>query len=161
MFSQKEKDHILHVKTKIESLGKTWGVYPNGNTIIAGGVFYALFRETYYNDIDLFTLNGCITLSALDTNIQKNSEYLRKNTPQIVSVHREDYLNTIITNYKTREELIADFDYVHCCVSYDFEKLWISKDAYDAIMRGKLIVNNASRVSEYRRSKFLKRGLFE
>src|SRR5690606_17584882 len=42
----------------------------------------------------------------------------------------------ILTKYKTREELISDFDFKHCCMSYTphNDRLFISKNAYECVL---------------------------
>lgn len=64
----------------------------------------------------------------------------------------------IFVDYPTREDMLADFDYVHCCGSYDknTDKLYLTREIYDAIVNKILI--EKKKPHDWRREKFLKRG---
>jgi len=68
----------------------------------------------------------------------------------------------IDTSYKDRKELIESFDFLHTKVSYDMDsdKLFISKDTFDAIRNKRLIANNIgiSTPRSWRVEKFKSRG---
>jgi hypothetical protein len=67
----------------------------------------------------------------------------------------------IFTKYKTREELMDHFDFVHTKVSYDTveDKLYISKETFDAIIHKNLKIANEERgVEQWRLEKFKRKG---
>ncbi len=67
----------------------------------------------------------------------------------------------IFTKYKTREELIDHFDFVHTRVSYDInqDKLYISKETFDSIIHKNLKIANENRgVEQWRLEKFKNKG---
>lgn len=160
-FTQYEKDHILSAKKEIERIVLTKVISKTSSSVIAGGVFASLLRGEDYKDIDVFVFNDLMSY-VLSKNClkQTNSDYLKSKNKSITDVYLDDIqkINTIFTIYKTRNELLCDFDYLHCCVSYDFEKLHISPAAYKAIINRKLIINNPANIALYREQKFLKQG---
>lgn len=164
MFTQFERDHIYSCKRKIEKLVEEKGIPKTSFSVIAGGVFVSLLKDEDYKDIDIFVFHNMMsyTLTANSTK-QTNSEYLNAKNQNITDVFFDDIkkINTIFTKYSSRKELIDDFDYSHCCVSYDFNKLYITPQTYKAIMNKKLIAHNSSNISEYRKQKFKKRGFVE
>ena len=163
MFTDQEKEHILSCKRKIKELVHIKGIQPMEGAIIAGGIFTSLLRGETYKDIDVFVLDNFQYVMTKNSIIQNNSMYLTKDNPNLVSVFLDDSqaVNTIFTKYTKREEVVNNFDFVHCCVSYDFDRLYISRKAYDCIMSRKLVANNKVIVNDYRRQKFLKRGFNE
>lgn len=69
----------------------------------------------------------------------------------------------ILTKYKTREELLAHFDYKHCKVSYVpvEDKLYINRETFDCIKNKILKWNNKQLDTPqqiYRKNKFLNTG---
>ena len=66
----------------------------------------------------------------------------------------------IFTRYKTRQELINHFDFVHTKVSYDpiTDKLYLSPETYHAIMNKELIKNGNNIIAVWRFDKFTKKG---
>ena len=69
----------------------------------------------------------------------------------------------ILTTYKTREELLAHFDYKHCKVSYvpENDKLYINRETFDCIKTKTLKWNNKQLDNPrqiYRKNKLLNTG---
>ena len=62
----------------------------------------------------------------------------------------------MLSKEKTREELLARFDYKHCCVSYMpfTDKLFITKEAFNSGRFKRLVVNNEKMLKPYRLDKF-------
>ena len=166
MFTADEKNHILHVKQSISLLVDKLNIPKTPYSFIAGGIFYSIFHGIKYKDIDVFVINGFQKSESPltpDSIRQNNSDYITQLNSNISDVYIDDTLkvNTIFTRFDTRKDVISDFDYYHCCVSYDFNNLYISKEAFDAIMKKKLVVNNPKIVYDKRKNKFLKRGFTE
>ena len=67
--------------------------------------------------------------------------------------------NSFITMIAGQPKTIKHcFDYLHCTPHFKDGKLYISEKQFDAIVNKKLIVNNPSKVKEYRHQKFSERG---
>ena len=146
---------------------KYFGVVEHPRTFIAGGVFlpYLNVNIPSWKDIDVFVLGGeagaaeyLPLLSGCKK--QENSEYMSKKYSHIHQVYEsaDKRVQIICTHHNTREEVIRGFDYVHCCVSYDFKNMFISKQTYTSIMNKTLIRNNNNVPEQYRTKKFLDRG---
>lgn len=140
------------------------------SVIIAGGCFASWLQNGTPKDIDIFILDNpkAYTLAneALK-NIKPDPLYDKsaaKINDKIVSVMNDtvDGINYqwIFTKYKTRQELINHFDFVHTKVSYDvaINKLYLSPLTYDAIMKKELIKNGDNVVATWRFEKFTKKG---
>lgn len=142
--------------------------------ILAGGCFASMFHKERPKDYDIFFL-GCDEnttvgeklntneLTFSQTRTDKQLFYLKNpNITTIVdhTIGDIDY-QFIFTKYKTRQELIAHFDFLHACVSYvpHDDKLYITRCTYDAIKDKKLIPNPTAPYPEvWRFDKFLKKG---
>ena len=80
----------------------------------------------------------------------------------VINNHRTQ-AQYILTKYKTREELLAHFDYKHCKVSYvpDDDKLYITRETFDCICDKVLKINNEQNSSnnhQYRLTNFMNKG---
>jgi hypothetical protein len=64
----------------------------------------------------------------------------------------------IFSSYQSRTEVLAEFDYAHCTISYQHGKLFMTPIAWDAMVRRKLVVNNPDMVQEERKEKFCRAG---
>jgi len=173
----------------IGSFRKHGLIPPESEFYVAGGVFTSLLHGEQIKDIDLFVVNDHMRLFkqpviesmprleqnalAVKFNIDRwSTEYL--NNPNIHStlhisaiaprsdtLRQRNDINLVCTSYKTREELMDHFDFLHCKVSYDIKenKLFCSKETYDAIINKRLIVANKTKKPKPERiEKFLKRG---
>jgi hypothetical protein len=184
VFKPSEKDKILHMKSMVKSylnmvLNEEMLDDVGHYLVAAGGAFVTWFDHTSeLKDIDVFVLHDPTAKNKLRLHLenngfkQKNSEYLKQTNPGAKHVqeiweglHRTNgrKYQFIFTDYWSREELIREFDYKHCMVSYDVGKnmIYITRQIYDAIANKHLIVNNDKRVAEWRRTKFLQRGFTE
>ena len=144
------------------------------SVVLAGGVYTSWHHMEKIKDIDVFILDDGYDAAILNylksqvgkifTSFNNAPEYKRDN-PYINDVYNaETIINNaskyqfIFTKYKTREELISHFDYLHCTPNYHNGNLFVRKDAYDAIRDKKLIVHNEKNQVEWRRTKFISRG---
>jgi hypothetical protein len=144
-------------------------VPPIGSIVVAaGGFFYSTFHNETPRDFDVFILAQVEAISPKIktpglTLVGGNFDYSRNN-PFIIeafSIKDDPYkVNYVVTRYQRREEMIGEFDYVHCCVSYSSydNMLYISRQTYNAIRDKTLVVNNSYRLEDYRKQKFLDRG---
>lgn len=159
------KEHLLTFDPLVGSKGKY---------ILAGGCFTSFFQLNPVNDYDLFFLDNGLA--------EENMRYFVKNLPNCETRFKEtpisSYMNTngmitfvvldkttqyqyIFTKHKTREEVLANFDFAHAQTSYDpaTDKLYISKKTYEAIMTKTLVPNiPIENIQKYRVKKYLDRG---
>lgn len=176
-FTSEEKANIYTLKraVKLAMIENDIGTYSNGNMVIAGGFFSTMFGESsHYNDLDVFILNNqglfenCINDGPIKWMVRKNNDNTARqpyfHNPHILATAKNtvNKVQFILTDYNTREELIAGFDFVHCTISYDTIKdvLYITRRAYDA-NRNKHLINNsktAAPAQTWRVQKFLDRG---
>ena len=150
---------------------------PDLNSIvIAGGCFASWFHDTELHDIDVFYLanygtnfvayNYIANIKKENPNTVKDHEHYIRNNKMIDKVYTEKETDTlfdyqhIFTKYNTRKELIESFDLAHATISYNIgeDKLYITRQAYDALKNKKLVRNNKVDVAEWRVNKFLDRG---
>jgi hypothetical protein len=147
------------------------GTYSNINMIIAGGFFTSFFERKDYKDLDVFILNSAGLFENCVVNTGNVPWKFRENdgtshyfkNPHILKTATNDRnrVQFILTDYETREELIAGFDFVHCTISYSplVDKLFITRRAYDANENKRLINNSKTEpVPTWRLQKFLDRG---
>jgi hypothetical protein len=116
---------------------------------VAGGVFASAFLGTAPKDIDVFILDDQKTidrfkyfLESLTENgyvVTEKSKYAKDFTVYEIEIPTCTKVQYIFTKKKTREEVLADFDFLHCKVSYQDGKLYISPDTYRAIMHKCLV----------------------
>lgn len=182
VFKPSEKDKILYMKSMAKAhinliLGDKIYDEVGPFLIVAGGAFPDWHHSTRNGpkDIDVFVLTDPTAKNKLRQYLgsngfqKKDLEYLKQTNPGATHVQEVWEGNAtshdikyqfIFTDYWSREELIKEFDYKHCMVSYDVGKnqIYITRQIYDAIANKQLIVNNDNRVAEWRRTKFLQRG---
>jgi hypothetical protein len=152
------------------------------NIVFAGGAFASQFHKVPMKDLDMFVLNaddavvGSLTqgyaghfIPGPDIN---ESPIGYQGNPRILRVitNTKTGIQLIITDYKTREELIDHFDFMHCRVSMVYERagasvnqfknvMYISKNVYKYIKEKKLVPNPKAEVPhQWRYDKFIKRG---
>lgn len=185
VFKPSEKDKILVMKSLAKShinliLGDNMLNDVGHYLVIAGGAFPDWFHSTRNGpkDIDVFVLhdetakNKLRSYLGVEGFVLKSTDYLKQTNPGATHVqeiweghagaHDVKY-QFIFTDYFYRKNLIAEFDYKHCMVSYDVGKneIYITRQIYDAIANKHLITNNKSRVADWRRDKFIDRGFTE
>lgn len=71
-------------------------------------------------------------------NNEKSYNYLNNDKVVYTAFDNVTRVQYILTKYNTREELLADFDMVHCTVSYVHgkeKKLYITRNAFDCIRK--------------------------
>lgn len=176
LFTEIEIEHIKAVKEKIEAAVPKW-VLHDPYVVIAGGCFASALQSTMIKDFDIFVLGDRkhpdiekekfrsirqkMRVSLPEIN-DKTDDYSRNNSAvAAVWTEKKRKMQFIYTHHDTREELLKDFDYLHCTVSYYLGKLYISRQIYDAVMERKLIVNNDKNIQQWRREKFISRGYKE
>lgn len=160
------------------------------NIVIAGGVFPSLLLKENINDLDVFVLNATdqntISVKAylqdlvfFDADSFKDSDsYDKKGSVSVLNANiirtlsatracsddDDAYLGLkiqfVLTKYKTREELMAHFDFEHCKVNYTpfNDKLYITPKTYHAIINKQLIIASVTAPQSYRIKKFEDRG---
>ena len=171
-FEKKEVyDEIMTVKKTANDVMRYSVIHPiSEHYILAGGYFSSVFKGEKARDIDIYIIAPPQDIKSwlrqygdLDK-CAIQSTY--RNNPNIRAVYNfamtfnEIPIQIILTEYRKREELLADFDYKHCCVSYSLidNKIYVSEEMYYAIKNKKLIINNENMVADYRTQKFLERG---
>ena len=192
MFNERETFVIEQSKLAIKNLIFSKKLLWNGitrNVVIAGGFFTSTIQNSEVKDIDIFVLNNDVSvynsltegfarqeMAGPDTRRviddptgQKEwsrSEIMRyKHNPNILDVinNNKTLAQYILTNYKTREELLNHFDYKHCKVSYvpHEDKLYINRETFDCIKTKTLKWNNKQLDNPrqiYRKNKLLNTG---
>lgn len=187
VFNLSEKNKILQMKSLAETY--VFDLIPSKSLIgeighylvLSGGAFVNWFGHTSkLNDIDLFVLmdpssQATKKLRAYLSSInfeKKNADYLKQTNPGAKHVQEiwegthktnDRKYQIIFTDYWSREDLIKEFDYKHCMVSYDvgMNRIFLTRSIYDAIANKHLIINNKNRVADWRREKFINRGFTE
>ena len=147
------------------------------NIVIAGGCWTSLFHGATPHDIDVFILNDQKTKDLVHKHVQQikfknpSSEIIKEGSSNYMDNDSIEYtafdtitkIQLITTKYPTRQKLVEHFDMVHCCVSYTpwDDKLYISRDVYDTIMKKEIRSNQAGimeLVKPYRIEKMKQRG---
>jgi len=145
--------------------------------VVAGGCFASLFHNEDPRDYDFFLLKSAANseiIEQLKIDLEKNSTtdygtsyrigdvtYLKNDKITDTIMLDRSKVQLINTQYNTREELVKHFDFKHCCVSYDFstDKLYITRETYEAIMNKKLIPNDPKKPpAHWRYDKFFAKG---
>lgn len=152
--------------------------------VIAGGVFASIFHKEKVNDIDVFILGEHHIIHSEDwitPNYDAFSTLIRYkegrwnvkfhldegddyHNPRVygTATHKESSIQYIMTDHLTRQDLLKDFDFVHCTVSYHEGKLNINRGAYDAIANRHLVPQNRKKkIKQWRRDKFRGRGWWD
>lgn len=173
-FSNADQTLIRATKTNIEALIYAKHMFWNGvidDCVIAGGFFASCMNGEEYKDIDVFILNKNVSVYAhLTDNPAIDDKWLIRDkdagtylqNPRIfgTATNIANKVQYILTDYTSREELINDFDYMHCKVSYVPKegKLYISRGTYQAI-RNKLLIDVPHKAQKpWRAEKFIKAG---
>lgn len=136
-------------------------------TIIAGGWFTSVINKETPRDIDVFFLDhtGKLNNDRYNSyiNIDKDSQVQYMNNPHVKKAFtiKDCPINFIYTDYEMPVDVIKEFDFLHCCVTYltDMNKLVLSKDTFEAIKQKHLIINDKTRTPyPFRVNKFKERG---
>lgn len=178
-FASNEALLINDVKSTVyNTLSKTCPVTMRllENAIVAGGCFASLFRVENPKDYDIFILANDPNRLELYKNIAERTGeewslvedpgYLENNNINGVFTYKSVNVmfQFIFTKFKTREELINDFDFLHCCTSMTLNpqqpRLYITPSTYEAIKQKVLRENpngdNPPRL--WRITKFIREG---
>lgn len=180
VFTQQESDRIRLVKGELQHLINSTnsfdGYFVNlSNLVIAGGYFASKINEESVNDIDVFILNedertyNVLTHRsaafaakdiARDWRINADAKYLNNPHVKSTAFNKKTKFQYILTDHKSRKDLIDDFDLVHCTVSYavDTGFLYITRQAYDCIINKELRKNRTESPVDWRNNKFISRG---
>ena len=185
IFTEDEIDIINDTKSKLQALIKNLDVYnyyssnddeyskfelvTTDQLVIAGGCIASLINKESINDIDVFILNNQKYIFeqliknkkgiwTLKYHIDKDNEY---SADYVVATafNSETKVQYILTKCSSRKELLSKFDFVHTTASYYMDKLYITKEAFDAI-RDKFLIrqNSEDKVKKYRLNKLRMRG---
>jgi hypothetical protein len=175
-FSVDDVTDIIHIKSKVETIIDFIQIdtpFKNikSDYILAGGAFPSIHHIEQVRDVDIFLLDdqdiSFDDLKRTRSIIEHDGDYLKalendmikktvKFSPLIAnSLFRE--VQFILTKYKTREELIQHFDFVHCKMNYQSGKLFVSSYVFNAI-KDKTLINNHDRVQKWRIDKYQDKG---
>lgn len=152
-------------------------VYQN-SVVLAGGVYTNWHHNETIKDVDVFILDKGQKKSIQTFLLNKIDDIFERDSLKNVSDYKRDNTNIeevinltsilprvdhqfIFTKYKTREELIKHFDFLHCTPNYYEGRLYVRRDAFEAIRDKKLIVHCQENQVEWRRDKFLKHRGFK
>lgn len=176
VFSPAEIEKILSMKSYFNIIHKE---HMKGNEgffiaykesyVYAGGAFASQWWHEQPKDIDFFILDNPSATLWFETFLIKagshaptvtvhDIRYMKNKHIKKVATDHLTKIQYIFTDYKTREELMASFDYAHTKVSYYKDDLYITKATYDSIRDKKLVVTNQENWYPQREEKFLKRG---
>lgn len=182
LFALSDIIRINNVKAKVKQHIDTYfslnmKKFASQKYIVAGGCFASLFHNEDPRDYDFFLLSSPMNSEVIEIikqDLKQNLEtvfgrdycigdvtYLKNDKITDTIMLNRSKVQLINTKYNTREELVNHFDFKHCCVSYDFftDKLYISREVYDAIMDMKLIPNDPKRLpARWRYEKFFAKG---
>lgn len=176
--------YIVSTPTATDKLTKHFYNKDHVSFVIAGGVFASIFHKEKINDIDMFILGERHIINSeewITPNYDAFSTLIRYKTgrwnvqfhldeddnyhnPHVfgTATHKESGIQYIMTDHLTRQDLLKDFDFLHCTVSYHEGKLNINRGAYDAIANKHLVPQNRKKkIKQWRQDKFLSRGWWD
>ena len=176
--------YIISMPTATEKLTKHSYTKNHVSFVIAGGVFASIFHKEKINDIDVFILGERHIINSeewITPNYDAFSTLIRYkegrwnvqfrldeddnyHNPHVygTATHKESGIQYIMTDHLTRQDLLKDFDFVHCTVSYHEGKLNINRGAYDAIANKHLVPQNRKKkIKQWRQDKFIGRGWWD
>lgn len=160
-FTPDEVTEIWKMKKWIQHLILGYGL-PN-DAVIAGGLFASYVQGEKPKDYDVFFLNKSFVVPYEKDGITSGlirSEYQTGN-PHVINVYNKNVIGLdfqfIVTDYKTREELLAGFDFKHCTMSFTNDTLYVTPSAYRAAKTKTLIGNNKT-IKTWRIEKFRRKG---
>lgn len=152
--------------------------------VVCGGFFATYLQDESPNDFDIFVLAADTSHISYVRDFLKNSKYFNHgsykenkydmNDRKIVKtmsasktvtdekvVYHDLPFQFIFSAYADRAKLLENFDFEHCKTSYSVrdDRLYISRDTFDAAKNKKLIYAvDEENVDIYRTKKFLERG---
>lgn len=143
------------------------------DVVIAGGFFASSLNMESHNDIDVFILNNNVSKYSYLTYVNEpdpsgavwtitHGKHYMNSNPHVLGVttNKDTKVQYILTDFKDRKELLADFDFVHCTTSYvpADDKLYITRESYDCIVKKELRNNKKEEPADWRIDKFMSRG---
>lgn len=193
MFTEAEEIKIVSVKSTIKMetesfLYQLGSFYSKGvledtlkNIFISGGCIASLLQGEKVNDYDLYfkteVVMNDIKMIYTKTSLKEQVEDVSENYREALgedgklitenAITLKNGIQLITKHFGHPDKLRKTFDYVHCMPYYDFsdDKLYISRQQYDAIINKKLIWNMTETDGafpkingHFRELKFKKRG---
>ena len=177
VFKISERSNIIDCKDTLTSLiinnNILRDLVDHTDIVIAGGFFASVLNVEPPNDTDVFILNNNVNKFSylIYTNEPDPSgsvwsvrsdggAYLKNPRIKSLALNKDTKVQYILTDYKDRKELLTDFDFVHCTTSYvpPEDKLYITREAYDCIMKKELRNNKKDEPAMWRKDKFVNRG---
>jgi hypothetical protein len=145
------------------------------HVVVTGGMFASLIQGEKVKDIDIYFLDYDGFLDELEKKgyryfkemilaagktYEQGKGHLYSLDKKIVDVFTivDSKYQIMTTDHLKREDLVSNFDYKHCTISWHNGKLYLTEKAYRAAKRKLLIPNRKEAVTEYREQKFLGRG---
>ena len=181
-FSEKERLMVEELKESGKKVKSTiQNLFMQANNlkgfVLAGGCFASYYHAESIKDYDVFLLDispntGYDLLekylhhtSLLASRFKYgNSTYLNNcNTNGKITKTVFDTITKIqyvYTKFKTREELIDNFDCEHACISMDLhtDKLYTSKLSYHCMTNKIVMPHKQNTIADWRKKKFFDRG---
>lgn len=183
-FSKSEVRHIETGKNTLEIiLGSVMDYYANSidnrifdvikdNFILSGGAIASAIQGQSVNDFDFYLkpnkdksvfekFENPIGLfyHAVKEIDPKYMEMTDKTDGKVITANaitlKKDVQLIKIIGFEDRKK---SFDFVHCLPYYDWDKLYISRQQYDSIVKKELIPNEGIEPKKHRIDKFKKRG---
>jgi hypothetical protein len=156
--AQEARTNFLH-KVSNAMVNHKW----TDKVVMAGGCFTSWYHNEPLKDIDVFILDSTYIADALFQCVQQdpdrfkvgNSSYMTNAKVSYTAFDTSTRIQYIVSEYKTREELLDHFDLEHDCISFAENKLYITREAFDA-MRTKTLKNHkGNKPADWRINKFL------
>lgn len=152
--------------------------------IITGGFFPSYLNNIEFGDVDFFILNmkdenklnfeDMLRKNYTEVYPHKRQEYFEDPNSDIIGVYdvisyrvsynvsdvktRPTRLQFILTKFKTRQQLLDSFDFIHCKMSFHKDKLYTTREIYDSIIHQTLIWNNDVTPKLWRVDKYKQKG---
>lgn len=159
----------INIDTEFEAISQILPKDQRDKIVIAGGAIASLINNEQFNDIDVFILNSDDLLfhslihfkrGKWDVRYQQDEDEKYYN-PNIIATatNMESKVQYILTKFNNRQDMLKDFDFLHCTSSYHNGQLFINRETYDAIIKKQLIRQNKKKKSKiWRIEKFKNRG---
>lgn len=180
MFSKEESDIVIRAKNTLKELLQKDSFYMYSSktylkdSYVSGGAIASLLRGENPNDIDVYFRDD-VNRENMEQHLLLNKDKLTDTTTFLLgksgsSVYAltvaDSRVSYIVKNKSGKpEEVKSSFDFIHCMAHYCFssDKLYISKDTYDAAMNKWLIINPKSgytkgKLYQWRLNKLLSQG---
>ena len=159
------KRKALDARTKFLHLVSNAIVKHNwhNKVVMAGGCFTSWYHNEPVKDIDVFILDSTYIADAVFESVKKDeyrfkvggSSYMTNAKVSYTAFDTATQIQYIVSEYKTREELLDHFDLEHDCISYCDHKLYISREAFDAMRTKTLKGHKGNKPADWRINKFL------